>query len=184
MLVESPGAYLHARRATGSELLSLGAAGAAAALILSSTGDAYVVVALLGLAALEATSVALAGAAFTATLLRWGSRSLAATAGVQAVLGPAVIVAPVLGAVSTAAAAAALLLAATPGPTAVPFGLAAAAIAAGPAGTSPDLLAVRIGASILGAVAALAIARQVPRARRRPLGFAAAAVAVAAALVS
>ena len=135
MLVESPGAYLHARRASGTELLRLGATGAACTPARSArpvTCSSLVV--LLGLAALELTSVAVAGAAFTAVVLRWGSTSLAAIAGGQAVLGPAVAVGPWAAAVSTAAAAVALLCVAEPGPTAVPFGLAAALLVSWPGG--------------------------------------------------
>ncbi len=179
--MESPGAYLHARRANGVELLKLGATGAAAALLLTTSGDAFVVVALLGLASLEVTSTAVAAAAFTAVLLRWGSSGLAAVAGAQGVLGPAIAVAPWTGAASAGAAATALICVAPPGPPALAFGLAAGVVASGPAGTSTTRLAIRLGAGIVGALLAFAVARR-PVGRRRRLGVVAGVLAVALAL--
>jgi hypothetical protein len=180
--VESPGAYLHARRASGAEVLRFGATGAAAALLLSATGDVFLVMVLLGLAALDVTALAVSGAALTAAVVRWGSTSLAGIVGGQAVLGPALLVGPWPAAVSAGAAAVALLCVGQPGPTAAPFGLAAALVVAGPATTSSGRLAVHLGAAVLGVLAALVIARQVGAEPRRRIAYAAAVVAIAAAL--
>jgi hypothetical protein len=182
--VESPGAYLHARRASGTELLRFGAAGATAVLLLTSSGDLFIVAALLGLAALDASAAALTGAAFVATLLRWDSSSLAALAGAQAVLGPAVVVAPIAASVSVAAATFAVLSAAPTGPWAVPFGLAAGVVAAGPAATSPSRFVIRAAAAAVAVGAALLLGQRVDATRRRRLGAVAAAVAVATSLLA
>jgi hypothetical protein len=142
------------------------------------------VVVLLGIVALDLATVMVAGAAITASVLRWGSSSLPAIAGAQAVLGPAVLVAPAAAALSAAATALALVCVAPPGPLAAPFGIAAAVLAAGPAASTPSRLAVRVAAAAAGALLALVISRRVPRPRRFQVAAGAAIVACAAALAS
>jgi len=178
--VESPGAYLHARRASSSDLLSIGATGAAAALLLTSSGDLVLVVTLLGLATLDLFSTGLVAGAAIATLLRWGATSLTAIAGAQAVLGPGVAVAPVVGMISIAAAAVAIVVAGKPGVTAIPFGLLAALVAAFPAATTPARAGVRGGAALLGVLLSLLVTSRVNADRRRRIG----AVAVVIALIT
>jgi hypothetical protein len=181
--VESPGADVRARRTTGTELLTIGGAVAAATLVLTTSGDAYLVAAFLGLAALSASAAAISAVAFTAVLVRWGSSSLAAIAGAQAVLGPAVVVGPALAIVATVAASAALVLAARKGWPAIAFGLAGGAVLAGPATTTVALAIVRGLAAVAGAALAVLLADQVPQRRRRTIAGVAATVAVLAALV-
>lgn len=182
--MESPGAYLHARRATSRELLTLGATGAAVSLLLTSTGDLFVVVTLLALAALDVYAAGITAAAAVAMLLRWGSSSLAAIAGAQAVLGAGIAVGSAAGTISTGAAALAVLCAAPTGIAAVPYGLTAALFVAGPAATTPSHLAVRVAAGLAGAVVALLVARRADVIVRRRVAAAAAAVAILAAGVA
>jgi hypothetical protein len=99
-------------------------------------------------------------------------------------LGPALAVGPVAAAVSAGAAAVALLCVATPGPSAVPFGVAAAVVVAGPAATSPTRFAIRVVAAIAGALLALVVTSRMSPQPRRRVGVAAGLLAVAAALVA
>jgi hypothetical protein len=78
-----------------------------------SRGDALVVATLLALAAWRPLPVAALGAALVASSWRWGSTSLEALAGAQAVLGPAGWVGPTAAALSSWLAGVAVLLGAT-----------------------------------------------------------------------
>jgi hypothetical protein len=134
---------------------------AAAVVALVSRGDVVVLAVLLGLAAASAIAGAAAAVALGAATVRWGTSSLGAIAGDQAVLGVAGATGSSAAIASAWIAAVALLLAVPPRPSvagwrgrvhAVPFGLAAAAVVAGP-GPGGDL-AWRVAASaVLVAVA-------------------------------
>jgi hypothetical protein len=103
--------------------------------------------------------VAAVASALGASSWRWGTTSLEALAGAQAVLGPAGGVGPAWAAAGSWLAAGALLLALGRGPEplrGLAVGAAVAAVLAGPApgGQIPVRIAVGVG----GAVAALALA--------------------------
>jgi hypothetical protein len=180
--------------------LTLGAAAAAAAVALLSVGDVFAVALLLALVARRPAPAAVAFFVAGAVLVRWGSSSLAALAGAQAVFGPAVFVgngaeaaSAGLGGVALLAAvpvpgvaAAAVAGAAAPRPgleasvAAAPFGLMAAAVAVGPAyGGDPVL---RVVTSVLGVLAAVAIARWGPARFRHAGAIAGGAAALALAV--
>jgi uncharacterized membrane protein YgaE (UPF0421/DUF939 family) len=93
--------------------------------------------------------------------VRWGTASLAAAAGAQAVLGPALLVGSWRAAASAAFAALALVLLARDRRTAPAFGLAAAAVAAGP--MLPHDIGVRLLGVVVG-VGAAHVATRLPRA--------------------
>ena len=151
--------------------LRLTAAVAAAALAISSTGHLFVLGgALILVAATRVGGVAVL-LACTAVLVRWGSPSLAAVAGAQAVLGPAVLVGSATAVASTWLASFAIALTARDRLTAGAFGLAAGAVAAGP--TFPHAFGTRL----LGAAIGVAVAYG---AHRLPRTAPAAAVAIAA----
>jgi hypothetical protein len=95
--------------------------------------------------------------AATAVLVRWGSPSLSAVAGGQAVLGPALVVGSTAAALSAVAAAVAIVLSARDRLTAPAFGIAAATVAAGPA--FPHDLAVRVAGLVVGVALAVAATR-------------------------
>jgi hypothetical protein len=95
-----------------------------------------------------------------AVLVRWGSPSLAAVAGDQAVLGAAVVVGSLAGALSSLLAAGALVLSARDRMTAPAFGIAAAAVAAGP--SFPHDVAVR-GVGLVACVGLAIVATRLPR---------------------
>jgi hypothetical protein len=161
----------------------LAAAAAAVAVAAASAGDVAVLAAALALAhaggrprpgpaSAAAVAVALAGAS---VVLRWGSSSLTALAGAQAVLGPAGWVGPPRAAASSWCAAAALVLATPPvadrtggrvgvllgAGRALASGLAAAAVVAGP---GPWAFAgVRVPASAVAVLAAWLAGRALPR---------------------
>lgn len=121
---------------------------------------------------------ATAGLAFVAATIRWGSGWLVAIAGAQAVLGPAITVGPVAAASSSWLSAACLIIA-VPDRSAVAaasVGVAAALVAAGPAGW--DGAAVRLLAAVVAVAAAVAAGR-IGHARLRAAGgLACAATAV------
>src|SRR5438128_1803905 len=79
-------------------------------LVAASTGDVLLLGVLAGVATLDLLTGGVAIGAGLATLLRWGSPSLTAVAGSQAVLGPGGLVGPVVAAASAWLAAAALVL--------------------------------------------------------------------------
>lgn len=158
--------------------IRLAAAAGAVLLLLTSSGHVLVVGVLLGVVALDATAGLVSVVAGLGAALRWGTGSLRVAAGAQAVLGPAVVVGPELAAAGAGAGGIALVLAAPAGWAAVPFGLAAGLLAAGPAAaTGPDA-AVRFGAGVLGIAAAWTAGRFLPRRLSGPMGLVAAAAAV------
>lgn len=152
--------------------------------MLLSTGDVFVTAALLGLTARDARRFAVCVLAVLAATVRWGSPSLASVAGAQAVLGPAVAVGPVLAAVSAGLAAVAVLLVAPRGWRAVPFGLAAALVAAGPAATGWVEAAVRAPAALAGVLLALLVGRAPAESQRILVALVVAGAAVVAAAVA
>jgi hypothetical protein len=145
----------------------------AAALVLAATsrGDVTVLALLLAFgAATRASGLASATALFGA-LVRWGSPSLGAIAGAQAVLGPAGWTGSALAIGSAWLAAGALVLAAVPiertrawvvAASTAPFGIAAADLVVGPA--PGGALALRV----LGSAVAVAITTAVARRRALP----------------
>jgi hypothetical protein len=148
-------------RPTPAQVATLARAVAAAALVLAATSRGELAV--LGLLLLvpdalrrgvALRAVAVAGAVF-ASSWRWGTTSLEALAGVQAVLGPAGGIGPAAGATGSWLAAIALVLALGRGRDPVrvaAVGATAAAILAGPAsgGEVPVRVAVAVGATAAG----------------------------------
>jgi hypothetical protein len=144
VLLEPPGPNLPPRAGltiSGLDLLRGAAAAAALVLALLSRGDTLVLAALLVVMSWRLSAAAIAVPALVAASWRWGSTSLEALAGAQAVLGPAGLVGPTKAAAAAWLAAVALVLL-------VP---ARASSSAGQVVTS-----VAIGAS--GAAAALVVA--------------------------
>jgi hypothetical protein len=128
---------------------------AAAALVLavSSRGELALVALLLVLPDVSVPSVVAALGAVVASSWRWGTTSLEALAGAQAVLGPAGGIGPGGAAAGSWLAAAALLLALSRGRDPMRFaavGATVAAVLAGPApgGELPVRVAVALGASV------------------------------------
>ena len=180
-----------------SELVSLGAAAAVAALAVSSTGSMVVAAVLFGVANRSRWSGLTAVLVTAAVAVRFATVGFDDLAGIQSVLGPAGLVGPPAAAASSWAAGAAILVAGRgvapaasvpAGRVLVPRGLAAlaggalaAAIVAGP-GT--DDLLVRLAATVIGIGLALGVVAVTDRrpafGRVRPaLALAVAAVAVA-----
>jgi hypothetical protein len=122
-----------------------------------------------------------------AVLGRWGSSSLAALAGGQAVLGAAGWTGRPALVLSSWAAAATLLAACPEGRVqVVAFGLAASAMVAGPevVGAPAGTVALRLAGSVAGIAAAAVVARALPRRTARPLALVSAAAAVGLALTA
>lgn len=114
MLVEPPRPHVPARAGltiAPSSLLRAAVSAAALALALLSRGDAVVLAVLLGAAAWHLPSAGAVLAALVASSWRWGSTSLEALAGDQAVLGAAGLVGPGRAAASAWVAALAVVLA-------------------------------------------------------------------------
>ena len=89
--------------------------------------------------------------------MRWGSPSVSAIAGGQAVLGPALLVGSFAAAISAVLAGGSVVLLAGDRLTAPAFGLVAAAFVAGPA--FPHDLGVRILGIVVCVLAAMGAAR-------------------------
>lgn len=154
---------------------------AASAIALTSSGDAFLLAALLGLVAADIT-VAGVGALVAASLtIRYGTSSLAAAAGAQAVLGPGALVGDPLTAASAWLGALALAFVGRRGLPILAFGLAAGAVVAGPDVAGPIEFAVRAGGALGGVTIAWAAARYIPRRRARWTAAVLAGLAVAAA---
>lgn len=164
--------------------LGLAALAAAAALAATSSGDVVLLAVLLGLAAGDLTAGVTAALALAALAVRWGSTSLDAIAGAQAVLGAGGLVGPAAAVAAAWAAAAALVLAPRREWQAVAFGAAAAVCVAGPSIAGPGDAAVRGAGVMAGIGTALALGRRVPVPARRRAALGSAAAALALALVS
>lgn len=163
----------------------LGAAAAAATVAVTSTGDVVLLGVLLGLASGDLVAAAAVAAAGLSLAVRWGSTSLEAIAGAQAVLGPGGAVGPALAAASAWCAAAALVLATPRGWRAPAFGLAAGLCVAGPAAAGGGgELAIRVGAGAVAGALALAAGRWLPAAAARPAALVLALIAGVLALVA
>ena len=113
------------------------------------------------------------GAVGATLVARWGTSSLPAIGGAQAVLGPAVVVEPVLGAIAVLLAAASLVLVAPSGFVAPVFGAAAGIVMAGPAPTGVVDLLLRLVAVAGGGALAWWLQPRLPdRARAAAPGLA------------
>ena len=152
--------------------LRTGAAVAALVLAVLSRGDAVVLAGALAVVAWRPAGLALIPAVVAGSW-RWGSTSLEAVAGAQAVLGSAVTVGPTSAAVASGLAGAAVLLTAAqpagddaPPPflTAAAVGASVAVVAAGPA-PGGDLWQ-RVLVALVAGVAAIAVGRMRVGARR------------------
>jgi hypothetical protein len=135
----------------------------------SSRGDVVVLAVAVAVAAGSVlASIAVVGA-LAGVALRWGSSSLGAVAGAQAVLGPAGWTGGAAAVASAWVGAAAVVLAAptdavpglpswlAPFATAVPFGLVAALVAVGPG--PGGALGLRVVASVVATGAVVAVGR-------------------------
>lgn len=138
----------------------------ATAVAVASQGDVVLLAVALVVGLRRPLATAAAAGALAATAVRWGTTSLDGIAGAQSVLGPGAVTGPTLAIASVWTAAAALLLAA-PGPVAalfgrwggaiaVPFGLTAGLVLAGPGPGGP--LALRAGAGLAAAAVAVRVA--------------------------
>lgn len=163
----------------------MAATAAALTLILSSSGDALLVAVLVGLAAMDVAVAGIGVLAALAVLGRWGTTSLSALAGLQAVVGPAGLRGEAVGASSSWVAALALVVASaalTRRWPAAALGMLAGLLVAGPAAVDPTDAGIRAaGAVVGGAVAVFAAGRA---SRRTALPVAAALAAVSAALAA
>lgn len=156
---------------------------AASAVALTSSGDSFVLAALLGLVAADIAVAGVAALVAASLTIRYGASSLGAAAGAQGVLGPALSTGDPY---SVAAAWSGGLALAFVGPRGLPvlaFGLAAGAVLAGPVVSGPASLGIRIAGALLGLALAAAAARYTPRrgARWLAAGLAVASVGLAAA---
>ena len=200
MHVEPPGPHLHRGQAASSlnaEDLRLAAAAGAGALVLTGRGDAFLLAALLALTALDPLqsrvhsrlfspamySGVTVGAVAGALVARWGTSSLPAIGGAQAVLGPAFLVEPVLGAIAVLLAAASLVLVAPGGLLASVFGAVAGIVVAGPSPTGVVDLLVRVVAIAGGGALAWWLQPRLPD-RARDAAPAVAAVAFLCAVIA
>src|SRR5436190_13971425 len=118
---------VRASRLDTLEVLRVAALGAAFVLAVVSRGDVVVLAALLGLGVGRPASALATAGALGATLVRWGSPSLEAIAGAQAVLGPAGWTGSNAAVAAAWLAGAALVLASRPRRRATPLSTAIAA---------------------------------------------------------
>ena len=134
---------------------------------MSSRGDVAALALLLGLGSMSALTATTVALALASSLVRWGSPSLGAIAGAQAVLGPAGWTGSGLAVGSAWTAAAAVVLAARAPARAgwlaavlwaAPFGVTAADLVIGPA--PGGALALRAVASLVATVLATVLIRQ------------------------
>lgn len=151
---------------------------AASALALTSSGDSFLLAALLGLVAADIAVAGVAALVATSLTIRYGASSLAATGGAQAVLGPAISTGDGFSIGAAWAAALALAFVGPRGLPVVAFGLAAAAVAAGPDVSGPASFAIRLGGIVVALAVAGAAARYTPRRAARWLAAALALASV------
>jgi hypothetical protein len=173
--------------------LTVGAAAAAVIMAVTSTGDVILLGVLLGLAASDAVADgAVAGGvgvlAGAGVVGRWGTSSLAALAGGQAVVGAGGWTGSAALVASSWGAALALFLVCPPGlAPAAAFGAVASQLVAGPAladNSSAGVVVLRVLAPLAGAGAAVVMARLVPRQIARVGAVAVAIVSAALAFAS
>lgn len=164
MLVEPPRPVVPPRAGlTISSVDRLRTAAAAAALVLAVTsrGDALGLAVLLAVVAWRPLAAAAAGAALVAVSWRWGSTSLEAIAGAQAVLGPAGVVGPTRAAVGAWLAAGAIVLCASSWATDVVGGRGARSARGGAPNLGRRTLAL-LPVAAGGAAAAVVVAGPAP----------------------
>lgn len=161
MLVEPPRSQLLAGR-TRTDRLRLAAAAAALVLAATSSGEAIVLAVLLGAVAGDVFAFGAVLLAALSVVTRWGTGSLAALAGGQAVVGPAGLFGTGAAVGSAWYAGVAIVLVSPGGWLAVPFGVAAGLLVAGPAIASPATAGVRAAGAVAGVGAAILCPRVVP----------------------
>jgi len=153
---------------------------AALVLAVSSRGDVFVLALVLSLGVGRRASAFAASVALISVMVRWGSPSLAAIAGAQAVLGPAGWTGSRAAVASAWLAAIAVIGATRRGPrllslasgvSVAPFAVAAADVVAGPS------IGGEIGWRVVATIVAFAVALIVSRWRRAPECAVACAVA-------
>ena len=162
MLVEPPGPQLLAGR-TSTDRLRLAAAAAALVLAATSSGEVVALAVLLGVVAGDVFAFAACLLGAMAVVARWGTGSLPALAGGQAVAGAAGLFGSGAAVGSAWYAGAAFVLASPGGWLAVPFGVAAGAVVAGPAVLSLATAGERLAAAVVGVGVAVLLPRFVPR---------------------
>ena len=143
---------------------------ATAALAVTSSGDAFMLAALLGLVAADIAVAGVAALVATSLTISYGASSLAAVGGAQGVLGPALSTGDALSVAASWAAALALAFVGPRGLPVLAFGLAAGAVAAGPDVSDVTSLAIRVGGALLGLALAGGAARYTPRRVARWVG--------------
>ena len=155
----------------------------AGVLALTSSGDSFLLAALLGLVAADVAVAGVAALIAMSLTIRYGASSLAAAGGAQAVLGPAISTGDAWSIASAWTGALALAFVGPRGLPVVAFGLSAAAVAAGPDVSGPGTLAVRAAAVVVSLAIAAGAARYAPRRAARWVAavFAVASVGLAAA---
>lgn len=185
--MEPPRAQLPGRGPAPHRSLRLAATAAALALILSSSGDAFLVAVLVGLAAMDVAVAGIGVLAALAVLGRWGTTSLSALAGLQAVVGPAGLRGEGVGAASSWVAALALVVACaalTRRWPAAALGLLAGLLVAGPAAVDPAHAGIRAAGALVGSVVAVFVAGRASRRAALPAAGVLAAVSVALAVAA
>lgn len=155
---------------------------AASVIAVTSSGDTFLLAALLGLVAADIAVAGVAALAAVSLTIRFGTSSLAAAAGAQAVLGPAGFVGEPLSAAAAWLAGLALAFVSPRGLPMLAFGLAAGTVLAGPDVAGPATLAVRVAGALGGLTVTWAAARYVPRQAARWSAAAFAGLAVVAAV--
>jgi len=144
-------------------------------LALAGRGHLVVLAAALAVVAGRRVATGTIAVVAVAVAVRWGSTSLEAVGGAQAVLGPAALTGPVAGGLSSLLGALALVLVAPGGNLrAASVGAAAGLLAAGPGGTGG--IAVRVASTVVFVVLCL-LARHLPG-WRLPLALGVGAVAL------
>lgn len=176
------------RRTGPAQLLTLGAAAAAVVLALGSSGDTVLLAGLLAATGAGPLGLFAGLAVAAAFLLRWGTTSLSAIAGAQAVLGPAIVTGSLLGAVAVALAVVGLLLVPSARlldrPSTFAVAVVAAAFAAGPGLSSPARALTFLLAVAAATGAAEGLRRWLSAPRAGQIAVASSLVAVAAAALS
>lgn len=185
--MEPPRALVPRRGPSPHRSLTLAATAASLALVLTSSGDVFLVAVLLGVATADAVVAGVGVLVAVSVLARWGTTSMRALAGLQAVLGPAGITGDTFGVAASWLAAVALLVAAAGVPrraAAVPLGLLAGLVVAGPAVTGLQDAALRGAGAGFGGVAAALLAGRAPGRVALPLAAAVAAAGCVAGVVA
>ena len=160
------------------------AAAAAAALALTSSGEVVLLAALLCVAGADAMASAATVLALAALAVRWGSTSLDAISGAQAVLGPGGAVGSVAEVLVVWAAAAALVLGAPRTWPGAAFAATAALAVAGPSGGGVADIALRPAGMLTAVAVTLAVGRRLPASQARSAAVALGAAALVVALVA